>query len=333
MSPKHVKRSIQISVLLPVYNGGSYLPEAVESILVQSYSDFELIVVDDGSTDQSCAIIERYARGDNRIQLISLPANLGCVAALNRGLAAASGDIIARMDQDDVALPRRFERQLKFLQHYPKVGVLGTTLELIDRDSQPAGTYWLPETHFQIAFGMLFNNPIADPSVMFRRRVAAVNDLWYDQTLGGAEDYAMWSTMLRYTRAHNLAEPLLRYRLHESQMSRTGAAHMQSAAASISDRLLSEIDPRLSLSWQKRQTLYRLYRHLAYAFSAEFADDHPVSSNQGRPRAISIDDQYVRRGEVQFQRSDLTALIGILNSFLWSTRGEDPVLEAITRLL
>src|SRR6476661_6105481 len=120
-----------VSVLMPVYNAGRYVAEAVESILGQTYADFEFLIVDDGSTDRSRAILERYAARDPRIRLVSRP-NTGYAAALNELLGLARGELVARMDADDVALPERLLRQVNYLRAHPEVVCVGTAVHLID---------------------------------------------------------------------------------------------------------------------------------------------------------------------------------------------------------
>ena len=118
----------KVSVVMPVYNDERYLAEAIASVLGQTYADFELIIVDDGSTDGSRAIIEEYALRDSRVVPILLPGNLGQSSARNRGIERAGGQYIAAMDGDDICLPDRLRRQVNFLDANPQVGVLGTNM-------------------------------------------------------------------------------------------------------------------------------------------------------------------------------------------------------------
>src|ERR1700716_545696 len=118
---------------MPVFNGGSYLAAAVESVLKQSFGDFELLAIDDGSTDQSVSVLSGFARSDGRIRLIT-QANAGIVASLNRALGLARGEYVARMDADDVALPSRLAMQVAFLDGHPDVAVVGSAIRLIDAD-------------------------------------------------------------------------------------------------------------------------------------------------------------------------------------------------------
>src|SRR3954452_3787995 len=128
--------SPKVSVAMPVYNSERYLAKAVESILAQTFTDFEFLIVDDGSTDASRAILENYAARDQRIKLVSRP-NTGYLIALNEMLERSLGYYVARMDADDVALPQRFERQVKYLDDHPECVLLGSRVTIIDPDGDP----------------------------------------------------------------------------------------------------------------------------------------------------------------------------------------------------
>ena len=127
----------KISVVMPVYNGEKYLREAIESILDQTYQDFEFIMVNDASTDGSGSILSEFANLDQRIRILTNESNLGIAGATNRGIAQARGEYIALMDQDDISLPERFEKQVEFLSNHPDISVLGTNSIILEED----GTY------------------------------------------------------------------------------------------------------------------------------------------------------------------------------------------------
>ena len=203
-----------ISVLLPVYNAERYVAEAVESILAQTFRDFELLIVDDGSKDRSLEILRRLAEGDARIRLSSRP-NAGLVATLNEMLAQARGEFIARMDADDVALPRRFERELEYLRAHDECLVVGTAAEWIDPEGELLKVHVPPRDHVQIdaAHVTSAEGVVCHPSALIRatafERVGG-----YDPKLDGAEDLDLWLRIAEVGRLANLPEPLLRYRFH-----------------------------------------------------------------------------------------------------------------------
>ncbi len=218
----------KVTVLMPVYNNELYVYEAVSSILNQTFGDFELLIVDDGSTDASASVIEAFQ--DPRIRLVRSEMNEGLVAALNKGLALAEGEYIARMDSDDIALPERLEKQVALLDQRADIGLCGTQLKLMNAD------IWFshPTEPEQIRCKLLFNCCINHPTVMFRRELMLANGLWYDAFAKHAEDYELWTRMAQLMRLANLDEPLLLYRMHEEQVTSRYAAENQETA----DRVL-----------------------------------------------------------------------------------------------
>jgi hypothetical protein len=207
-----------ISVCMPVYNAKRYLEEAIESILGQTFGDFEFLIIDDGSTDRSLAILKRYAAQDARIRLSSGP-NAGYVVRLNEMLHQARGDLIARMDADDVALPDRFARQVDFLRSHSEVDVVGGALELINSKGYLLDVYYDPQGHEEIEERCLTGAcPINHPSVMMRRKaVLAVGG--YGVEMMPSEDLDLWLRMGERGRLANLPEVITRYRLHGASVS------------------------------------------------------------------------------------------------------------------
>ena len=127
----------QVSVIMPVYNGGRYLREAVDSILNQTFREFEFIIIDDGSTDDTWSVLTDYAAHDSQVRLIQNEANIGLTRSLNKGLAVSRAALIARQDADDISMPERLARQIAFLEMHPEVGLLGTQGDFIDADGRP----------------------------------------------------------------------------------------------------------------------------------------------------------------------------------------------------
>jgi glycosyltransferase involved in cell wall biosynthesis len=143
----------RISVVMSVYNGEKYLRQAIESILQQTYTDFEFIIIDDGSTDSSREIIQSY--DDKRIRLVINEQNIGLTKSLNKGIRLAKGEFIARMDADDISLPQRFEKQVAYLDSHPEVGVLGTYANIIDHRGKIINNIIFPTEHETILWTML----------------------------------------------------------------------------------------------------------------------------------------------------------------------------------
>lgn len=205
-----------ITVLLPVFNDRRFVGRAMQSILDQTYRDFELLIIDDGSTDGSMEIVRSFR--DPRIRIESNPRNLGLAQTLNAGLALAKSDLIARMDADDISEPARFERQVAFLEANPQVAVVGTWATWIDENDRPFTTVEFPTQPSEIESALLEDNCIFHPSVMFRRRpVTEIGG--YSASAPLSQDYELW---LRLSERHllaNLPEHLLRYRIHRNQLS------------------------------------------------------------------------------------------------------------------
>lgn len=200
-----------VSVVMSVYNGEKYLEEAIGSILNQTFTDFEFIIIDDGSTDGTRAILESY--NDSRIALVYNQENIGIPRSVNRGLALVRGKYVARMDADDVAMLHRFERQVAFLEKHPEIGILGSACQLIDTNGREQGFWQVPTNDLQIRWKSLLATPFWHPTVMMRCDVLIQNGLKYDEALLAAEDYDLWTRMLKYTCGANLSEPLIQYRL------------------------------------------------------------------------------------------------------------------------
>jgi glycosyltransferase involved in cell wall biosynthesis len=205
----------RVSFLMAVHDGEAYLDEAIQSILSQTFSDFEFIIINDGSTDGTAAIIDRYRREDGRLRVYAQP-NRGLVAALNRGLELACGEYVARMDADDVSLPERIAEQVAFLDEHPDVGICGTWIETFGTSSGDVRRY--PADDATIRSWLLFESVLAHPSIVMRRALLVKTGLSYDARYVHAEDYALWVRAVRYTALANIPKVLLRYRLHPQQV-------------------------------------------------------------------------------------------------------------------
>ena len=203
---------------MPVYNGAKYLNEAIDSILNQTYSDFEFLIIDDGSTDQSIDLIKTY--DDPRIRLIMNKKNIGQSATLNKGLDLAKGEYIARMDQDDISIPERIKKQLKFMENNSNVDVCGSWLQLFGKYN---GINELPIDSEKIKVNLLTNQNLAHPTVMIRKSTLVKYDFNYNPNYSIAQDYDLWIRMSEYCTFFNIPEPLVKYRIHENQNSKIAA--------------------------------------------------------------------------------------------------------------
>ncbi|MDP3722460.1 MAG: glycosyltransferase family 2 protein [Candidatus Omnitrophota bacterium] len=233
----------RVTVLLPVYNGMPYLAEAIESVLAQTFTDFELLIIDDASTDESVACIQRYP--DPRIRLVRNERNMGQVWSLNRGLVLARAPYLARLDQDDRCLPDRLRQQVAVLDRHADVGLVGSWLyhmELDGRQTAVVGMRQVQDYGSFLGAVLTYASPIDHPTAMFRR-AAALAAGSYDESFKFCEDYALWCTMARIRwSAVVLRTPLIIRRVHEAQQSRTHAAVQQENARRAHHALVASLD-------------------------------------------------------------------------------------------
>ncbi len=207
-----------ISVVMPVFNGEKFLKIAIESILNQTYTDFELIIINDGSTDKSAEIIKSYT--DNRIRFLENEGNRGIFYTRNRLFEEVKGKYIAILDCDDYAEPKRLEKQVNFLDKNNEFGLVGSWITLIDGENKIKGAWNLEYRPERISSKLLFSNQFAQSSVMMRKEFS---DLKYREEYPPVEDYDLWVRISYKTRVTNLAETLVKYRIHDQNISQTQA--------------------------------------------------------------------------------------------------------------
>lgn len=200
----------KVSVILPVYNGERFVRESIESVLGQTFTDFELIIINDGSTDGTGEILNSFT--DPRIVLIERE-NRGLVDTLNEGLSFAHGEYVARIDADDVMLPERLAKQVAYLDEHPKVAVLGGWAEIINGAGEVIGSYKYPPTgKGGLRAYILKHNPLIHPTVMYRRD--AILRVGGYRQYRHIEDYELWTRVLAKYRGANLPEIIIKYRVH-----------------------------------------------------------------------------------------------------------------------
>lgn len=230
-----------ISVIMPVYNSEAYIKESLESILNQTVSDFEFLIIDDASTDKTLDYIKSY--NDSRIHLIEKPMNTGYTNSLNLGFKLAKGKYVARMDGDDISLPGRFAKQVAFLEENPEVVACGSFCYRIGENR----ILCTPEKHETIKLALLRENVLVHPSVMMRNDALEKLTIVYDVTKEPAEDYDLWVRLLPIGKLHNLQEVLLNYRVHNNQVTKKRSEQQINSASSTKLHLLGylnvEIDP------------------------------------------------------------------------------------------
>jgi glycosyltransferase involved in cell wall biosynthesis len=205
-----------VSILMAVYNGEKYLREAIESMLNQTYTNFEFLIINDGSIDTTEDIILSYK--DERIHYIRNEQNLMLIASLNKGLDLANGKYIARMDADDISMPERLEKQVEYLEKNPEIGVLGSWVEIIGKEEPMI--IQLKTNFYDIRIELMFHNYLCHPSVMINNLLLKKHHLKYPNFLH-AEDYGLWVEIAKYGTIEILPEILLKYREHGGNISLT----------------------------------------------------------------------------------------------------------------
>jgi glycosyltransferase involved in cell wall biosynthesis len=202
-----------VSVVMPVYNGESYLSEAIDSVLNQTFRNFELLIIDDGSTDRTSEIVNSYQ--DARVRYDRNEHNRGIVYTLNKGIELARGTYVARMDSDDICFPGRLERQIAFMERHPSVDLCASEV-VVFGSSDRQRRY--PSKHDEIVCLLFFYCCLAHPTVMFCRESFLAKGLLYSNDLGEAEDYELWIRAAQKVEMATIDEPLLYYRVHNRQV-------------------------------------------------------------------------------------------------------------------
>jgi glycosyltransferase involved in cell wall biosynthesis len=242
-----------VSVLLAAHDAERFLAHAVASILGQTFAELELIVVDDGSTDATPEILAAF--DDPRLRRIRNEERLGLAASLNRALDEARGRHVARLDADDVALPRRLERQLARIGATPRVAVLGSAALEVDGHGRLGALHRMPSGATVVRWAALFSSPFLHPTVLVDRAALERHELRYDPEFLESEDYDLWSRLLAVEDGDNLAEPLVLYRAHAAQASQRRGELQRSFQQRVALREIARVAPRLDerateLAWR-----------------------------------------------------------------------------------
>lgn len=234
-----------ISVVLSAYNAEKYIYEAIESILNQTYTNFELIIINDGSSDNTEEVILSFK--DPRIRYIKNKQNRGLIYSLNRGLSEAQGKYIARMDADDYSLPERFAKQVKFLEENSDYIICGGQIEAFGDIKRRVGKHIKPTTDKELKEYMFISSPFAHPTVMMRKSVLDLYNLEYDKDFKDSEDYKLWVDLSDKGLFYNLEDVLLKYRISESQITQRSNIQQQESARKVRRLYLSKRYPFLSI--------------------------------------------------------------------------------------
>ncbi|MCK9267047.1 glycosyltransferase [bacterium] len=202
----------EITVLMAVYNGEKYVREAIESILSQTFKDFEFLIVDDGSDDSTPRILAEYK--DSRIKIVRNPKNIGLAASLNTGIKLSSGKFIARQDADDISMPERLERQVSFIHNKKDIALVGTWVLTINSNGEKVDKVIYPCDDATIRKNIVVRNQFAHGSVMYRKG-AVVSAGCYNELFRFSEDYNLWLRLVEFGEAANIPEFLYKWRMAE----------------------------------------------------------------------------------------------------------------------
>lgn len=222
---KKLKRKTKtplLSVVMPVYNAAPYLPKAIDSVLSQTFKDFELIIVDDASTDASYTILQKYAkRYPKRIIVLQNKTNMKQAVTVTRAIEKARGEYIARMDADDISLPTRFEKQIEYLKNNPKTVAIGTQCTIIDVKGKVVGKRSYPESFDDIYKYIFKFCPVLQPTFMIARKRLPYNFEYFGQKMNSIENVELLFIfrLFKYGKVENLSESLLKYRVHNTNTS------------------------------------------------------------------------------------------------------------------
>lgn len=253
-----MKTTPQVSILMPVHNVQAFLPSALDSLLNQSFTDFELIAIDDLSTDASLKILMDYSSKDQRIAIHRNEKKLSLPETLNTGLKLCSASLIARADADDVYEPNRLKVQFELMQNNPKIGVSSSAFYSIDETDQLMEICYVPVHDQDIRFQMQFGNCLVHPAIIYRRNlILSVGG--YSEESPWSEEYDLWARLLEKTYFANYPEPLIKKRKHKDSIMSTRGEDGNKRSQSISQRLLSRYVGS-DLSDLEIKTILTLYR-------------------------------------------------------------------------
>jgi len=272
-----------VTVLLAVHDGEPYLQAALASILGQTVSDLELLVVDDASVDGTPGVLARLE--DSRVRILRNDEQQGLAASLNRGLDEARGAYVARLDADDVAMPRRLERQLARVRSAPSAAVVGSAVLELDEAWRVGAVHAMPTGVAELRWASLFSSPFFHPSVLAERAVLDRSGLRYDTGFEESEDYDLWARLLEVGEGDNLPDPLVLYRVHPEQASQRRRELQRECQLRVASRLIRAVAPALDgvsvdLAWrvgaaeplapEEVEAAASAYRDLLSAFEARW---------------------------------------------------------------
>lgn len=299
-----IEKSPLVTVLMPVYNASPYLKQAIESILEQTYDNYEFLIIDDGSTDASLSIIRQYATANSKLRVVSR-SNRGLVNTLNEGVLLARGKYIARQDADDMSLPLRLEKQVLFMERHTDALLVGSNYEFIDSQGAVSGATDVFTKHNDIKPALIFSNQFGHGTVMVDKN-GLINSGLYDANYAHAEDYELWSRIADRGSVYNLSDILYQWRMHSQNITTMKAEEMHTQVKKI----------------QKRQSEVLLHGLVAYSLWRFY----PFSTRRGMLRYASKKSALLRNISLLTfieGRKKTSVALSLLAIFFcpWSPRG------------
>lgn len=255
-----------VTVILPVYNGNQHLKKAVESIQKQSYKNWELLLINDGSEDNTLEICQKFVNDDKRIKLINNQKHLGLIKSLNIGIKLSKGKYIARQDADDVSLTNRIEKQVDFLNSNEKYGLVCSTFIVAKEDGSIIKVTALPIDDYEIKLSLLFFNPITHGAVMLRKKILEDFNLSYDEKDLHCEDYGLWIKLSPLTKFKILAEPLYQWTVSKNGITALHLPTMEKKRSTLAKTLINKLDinklKKLTKKYQSSTWQYKKISHI-----------------------------------------------------------------------
>ncbi len=263
----------KISIVMAVYNGSDLLDQTLKSIGKQTYSNWELIIVDDGSNNSTVELIKKYMKKNSRIKLIR-QSNQGQTKALNTGLKQVSGEFVARIDADDIMLPTRLDKQVKFLNEHPEIGLVGSSVNYCDESNKHFFILTPPTTHNELVSQLIRRNPFVHSSIMFRSKILDKVGL-YNTRLKAAQDYDYWMRISQKFRVANIPEILVTIRKHDSNIS--AKYYRRQAIGSLKTQAYAIV-----MGWYSPLTAIYMLRFLFHLFLPKMIHDKWLSIRKQR---------------------------------------------------
>lgn len=231
----------RLTILMPVYNGEQFLTETIDSVLTQTFNDYDFLIINDGSTDNSESIIKSYK--DTRIKYLSNEVNLGLVKTLNKGIELTNTEFLARMDADDLWEPSKLDKQIRLMDENPEVGLCGTSVRKFGNIN---GDFIFPRNNETLKVGFLFYCTMSHPSVVYRTSFLKESGLRYRSEYFPAEDYKMWIDCIDKTQVRNIPEILVYYRQHEQQICQEKQDSQKEKTDNVRMEILKKIYPKIT---------------------------------------------------------------------------------------